>query len=68
LSPTLTVSELRNQAAPCLLVDVRSTSEFSSGHIPGAVNIPMDQIETRLEDLSVHLPIVLTCQTGSERR
>ena len=24
----------------------------------------MDEIETRLEDLSVHLPIVLTCQTG----
>jgi hypothetical protein len=24
----------------------------------------MDQIEARLEDLSVHLPIVLTCQTG----
>jgi len=28
-------------------VDVRSATEFASGHIPGAVNIPLDQIEAR---------------------
>ena len=32
-------------------VDVRSASEYASGHIPGAVNIPLDQIEARLDDL-----------------
>jgi len=69
LSSTVTVSELRHRAAtPVLLVDVRSNSEFASGHIPGAVNIPMDQIEARLDDLDRSLPIVLICQTGNRAR
>jgi rhodanese-related sulfurtransferase len=69
LNPTVTVSELRNHAsAPAQLVDVRSGSEFASGHIPGAVNIPMDQIEARLDDLDLNLPIVLICQTGKRAR
>lgn len=62
----VTVSQLQNRGpAPSLLVDVRSGSEFASGHIPGAVNIPMDQIESRLGDLDSHLPIVLICQSGA---
>jgi rhodanese-related sulfurtransferase len=69
LNSTLTVSQLRNRPpTPALLVDVRSASEFASGHIPGAVNIPMDQIESRLDDLDRNLPIVLVCQTGTRAR
>ena len=56
MSSTLTVTQLRNrQSTPALLVDVRSGTEFASGHIPGAVNIPMDQIEARLDDLGPNL-------------
>jgi len=51
-----------------LLVDVRSSSEFASGHIPGAINIPMEEIEARLDDLDVNLPIVLICQSGKRAR
>jgi rhodanese-related sulfurtransferase len=69
LNSTLTVSQLRNQSStPGLLVDVRSGTEFASGHIPGAVNIPMDQIEARLGDLGLNLPIVLVCQSGKRAR
>ncbi|MGB8782187.1 MAG: rhodanese-like domain-containing protein [Terriglobales bacterium] len=65
MDSTLTVSELRNRSsATALLVDVRSVSEFASGHIPGAVNIPMDQIEARLDDLDRHRAVVLICQSG----
>jgi rhodanese-related sulfurtransferase len=53
---------------PAQLIDVRSGSEFASGHIPGAVNIPMDQIEARLDDLRPGVPIVLICQTGRRAR
>ncbi|MGA7399958.1 MAG: rhodanese-like domain-containing protein [Candidatus Sulfotelmatobacter sp.] len=69
MSPTTTVAELRTHSStPTLLVDVRSASEFASGHIPGAVNIPMDQIEARLDDLTANIPIILTCQTGMRAR
>ena len=67
MNATVTVSEVRNQLSqPALLVDVRSGTEFASGHIPGAVNIPMDQMESRLDDLglNLNLPIVLICQSG----
>jgi len=65
----VTVSQLRSRpATPVLLVDVRSGSEFASGHIPGAVNIPMDQIEARLDDLDRNLQIVLICQSGKRAR
>jgi rhodanese-related sulfurtransferase len=66
---SLTVSQLKNRpGTPTLLVDVRSGSEFASGHIPGAVNIPMDQIEARVGDLDLDRPIVLICQSGTRAR
>ena len=69
MNSTVTVDQLRNQPnPPALLVDVRSGTEFASGHIPSAVNIPMDQIEARLDDLGVNLPIVLICQAGKRAR
>jgi rhodanese-related sulfurtransferase len=65
LSQFINVSELqRNLPGVGQLVDVRSASEFSAGHIPGAVNIPMDQIEGRLADLRPNVPVVLICQAG----
>lgn len=69
MGSVVTVSQLQNRSlAPSLLVDVRSSSEFASGHIPGAVNIPMDQIEARIDDLGVDRPIVLICQAGKRAR
>jgi rhodanese-related sulfurtransferase len=68
LSPTVTVSELQNHPSPALLVDVRSATEFASGHIPSAINIPLDQIEARLDDLGRNFPIILICQSGTRAR
>lgn len=47
------------------LVDVRSPGEFASGHVPGAVNIPMEEVEARLADLRLDEPIVWVCQSGT---
>jgi rhodanese-related sulfurtransferase len=46
------------------LIDVRSITEFAAGHVPGAVNMPMDEIDSRLPDLRTATPIVLVCQSG----
>jgi len=49
-----------------LVIDVRTPSEFSSGHLPSAINLPLDQIETALprkvRDKSQVL--LLHCQSG----
>ncbi len=45
-----------------IILDVRTTDEFKREHITGAVNIPLDQIETIEYDKD--LPIIVYCQTG----
>ena len=64
---SLTVSELENRLCAgdhLQLVDVRSAGEYATGHIPGASNIPMDQAESRLADLTPGANVVLLCQSG----
>lgn len=46
------------------LIDVRSVREFDEAHIPGAVNVPLEQVESRLADLDPDQPTVLVCQSG----
>jgi len=49
-------------------IDVRSAAEFATGHIPGAINIPLEEIETRLEDISREVPLILICKGGKRAR
>ena len=50
-----------------MLIDVRSKAEFNSGHLPKAVNMPLDEIESsmprRVKDMDQVL--LLHCQGGS---
>ncbi|HRF58885.1 MAG TPA: rhodanese-like domain-containing protein [Fimbriimonadaceae bacterium] len=66
MQSTITIQELREMTfeGKVQLIDVRSASEFASEHIPQAANIPMDQIEARLDDLDPRVPVVLICQSG----
>jgi rhodanese-related sulfurtransferase len=50
------------------LVDVRSAREFATVHIPGAINIPLEQLELRTADLNANTPVVLVCQGGTRAR
>jgi len=48
-----------------LLLDVRSESEFNSGHLEGALNIPVGQLSDRLEELEdKKRSIVVYCESG----
>ena len=47
-----------------LLLDVRTPLEYANGHIPGAINIPVDDLRTRLAELPKERPIVAYCQVG----
>jgi NADPH-dependent 2,4-dienoyl-CoA reductase/sulfur reductase-like enzyme/rhodanese-related sulfurtransferase len=46
-----------------ILVDVRSADEFARGAIPGAVNLPLDEIRRRASELP-DAPLVVHCQVG----
>lgn len=47
------------------LLDVRSTFEYYQGHVPGAINIPLDQLNSRVTELDRSKPIVVICATGN---
>jgi NADPH-dependent 2,4-dienoyl-CoA reductase/sulfur reductase-like enzyme len=46
------------------LLDVRTTEEFTKGHIPGALNIPVDELRKRLSDVPRDRDIAVYCQVG----
>jgi rhodanese-related sulfurtransferase/nucleotide-binding universal stress UspA family protein len=48
-----------------LIIDVRSKSEFASGHISSAINIPLEQVELELEGLKTHPQLVVYCRSGN---
>ncbi|MBL8923543.1 MAG: rhodanese-like domain-containing protein [Myxococcaceae bacterium] len=48
------------------LVDVRSAMEFTSGHIPGAINVPLQELGSRAQKLGPKdKPVVLYCASGT---
>lgn len=51
------------------MLDVRSTGEYGSIHIPGAVNIPLDQIAERSSQIAaVDDPLIIVCRSGARAR
>ena len=47
-----------------LLVDVRDPEEFEAGHVPGAINLPLNQMRRRLRDLPRDREVWLYCGVG----
>jgi len=49
-----------------LILDVRTPEEYAEGHIPGAINIPHDQLGSRHQEIATHKnkDIVLYCRSG----
>jgi phage shock protein E len=47
------------------IVDVRTRAEFSGGHVSDSVNIPLDEIVRRMEEIkSFKAPLILCCASG----
>ena len=46
------------------LIDVRSPGEFAKGSIPGAVNIPVDELRGRLSEIATDRDVAVFCQVG----
>jgi rhodanese-related sulfurtransferase len=52
----------RMQAGEVVVLDVRPPAEFAAGHLPGAVNIPPGELESRLRSLPGGDPVVAYCR------
>ncbi|MDQ3033063.1 MAG: rhodanese-like domain-containing protein [Myxococcota bacterium] len=50
--------------AGALLLDVRTPAEFASSALPGATNVPVHQLASRLGELPRDRPIVVYCASG----
>jgi rhodanese-related sulfurtransferase len=70
LPPVMSQAQLADrmtdeQAPP--LIDVRTPGEYRSGHIPGAINIPIQDFQRRFAELGAYRDreVVLYCETGA---
>jgi len=48
-----------------MIVDVRTPAEYAEGHIAGAVNLPLQTIESWYKDLPKDKPVYLYCRSGN---
>jgi hydroxyacylglutathione hydrolase len=64
VTPARLAAMLKEEAAPFVL-DVREPWEFSQGHVPGAVNVPLGQLPHRVSELNETQPVVVICAHGN---
>lgn len=60
------LQQARGKDAKLLVIDVRTPQEFAAGHIPGAINIPLDDLARKLADMKVRqdTTLVTVCEHG----
>lgn len=46
------------------LIDVRTAEEFKAGSVPNAINIPLSEVVSRLEELKQLQPMLVFCAAG----
>jgi 3-mercaptopyruvate sulfurtransferase SseA len=61
--PRISVADARDrwESGDAVIVDVRSPAEYEQAHIPGALNIPVAEIETRYSELPRGVEIITYC-------
>jgi rhodanese-related sulfurtransferase len=64
VTPDTLLERQRKGDEALLVLDVRTPEEFASGHVPGAVNIPYDQLPARIGEVPRDKDVVLYCRTG----
>jgi hydroxyacylglutathione hydrolase len=58
------LAELRDSDEPPIIVDVRSEKEWSAGHIPGSMNVPLTHLREQIAGLPADRTIVVHCEGG----
>ena len=58
------VEHLTRHPQHLFVLDVRTPEEYAGGHVPGATNVPLDQLATRLAEVPKDKDVVVYCRTG----
>lgn len=68
ISPSAYMQQFVDAKATHTLIDVRTAEEFASGHIAGAVNIPVEVLASRLSDVPRDRTVVVYCRSGNRSK
>lgn len=70
-APSIGAAELKARQvsgdAP-VVIDVRTAEEYAAGHIPGALNIPFDEVAERISEVEAPNGVALYCMVGPRAR
>ncbi|MGO4493091.1 rhodanese-like domain-containing protein [Arthrobacter sp. 2YAF22_2] len=61
----ITVNEADQRRSTALILDVREDFEIAEAMIPGALHIPMGQLQARLSELDPAAPVIAVCRSGN---
>lgn len=65
ISPLISLTDIQDRDPEnTFLLDVRSPQEYDAGHIPDAVNIPLDELRERSNELDPSKKLLVYCQVG----
>ena len=60
---TIDYNQLMKDGA--IVIDVRTTGEFNSGHITGSTNVPLDKIKSKIKKIeNLKKPVIICCASG----
>ncbi|AUH40864.1 rhodanese-like domain-containing protein [Streptomyces sp. CMB-StM0423] len=65
---SLATDQARTRLGELVVVDVRTPAEYASGHLPGAVNIPLDHLRAALDDIrhaAERRDLLVVCASGA---
>lgn len=65
---TLATDQARTRLDELVVIDVRTPAEYASGHLPGAVNIPLDHVRRALDDIrhaAERRDLLVVCASGA---
>ncbi|MBV1778992.1 rhodanese-like domain-containing protein [Paeniglutamicibacter sp. ABSL32-1] len=63
--PEITITDTDQRRPTDQLLDVREDFEITEGMIPGALHIPMGELNTRLDELDRTRPVIVICRSGN---
>lgn len=65
ICPHIDASSVRLNSQNLILLDVRSPLEFETEHIDGAVNLPLESLDSRFDEVPRNRDVILICRSGN---